>query len=346
MTEAHQQYMQRCFQLAALGLGKVAPNPLVGSVVVYNNSIIGEGYHQQYGQAHAEVNAIASVKNKNLLKHATLYVNLEPCSHFGKTPPCADLIIRHQIPQVVICNKDPNPLVAGKGIAKLEAAGIQVIKGVLEKEGWWLNRRFFTFHTEKRPYIILKWAQSTDGFITKGNDKQYWITGDTAKKLSHQWRSEEQAILVGTQTVLTDNPQLNNRYFNNAQQPLRVVIDKNLIIPESSFVLDNTQPTLVFNAIKNLQAENTSYIKINFDNSVSEMLAVLYNRNIQSLIVEGGAKTLNTFIQQNAWHEARILTGNIAFEQGIAAPVVLGKTIAETAIGNDRLTIISNHKTS
>ncbi len=346
MAEMHQQFMQRCFQLAALGLGKVAPNPLVGAVVVYNNTIIGEGYHQKYGQAHAEVNAIASVKDKSLLKHATLYVNLEPCSHFGKTPPCADLIIQHKIPQVVICNKDPNPLVAGKGIAKLEAAGIQVITDVLAQEGWWLNRRFFTFHTEKRPYVILKWAQSNDGFITKTNDKQYWITGDTTKKLSHQWRSEEQAILVGTQTVLTDNPQLNNRYFNTNQQPVRVVIDKKLIIPESSFVLDNSQKTIVFNAVKDFQTGNTSYIKINFENSIHEMLSALYERNIQSLIVEGGAKTLNAFIQQNAWHEARVLTGNIAFEQGIAAPNVLGKIITETAVGSDHLTIISNNKTS
>jgi diaminohydroxyphosphoribosylaminopyrimidine deaminase/5-amino-6-(5-phosphoribosylamino)uracil reductase len=344
MAEIHQQYMQRCFQLGALGLGKVAPNPLVGAVVVYNNVIIGEGFHQQYGSAHAEVNAIASVKDKSLLQQSTLYVNLEPCSHFGKTPPCADLIIQHQISQVVICNKDPNPLVAGKGIAKLEAAGVKVITGVLEQEGWHLNRRFFTFHTHKHPYIILKWAQSNNRFITKGNDKQYWITGDTAKKLSHQWRSEEQAILVGTQTVLTDNPQLNNRYFNSKQQPLRVVIDKNLIFPESSFVLDNSQKTIVFNALKDAQAENTSYIKINFGNAVEEILAVLYERNIQSLIVEGGAKTLDAFIQQNAWHEARILTGNITFEQGIAAPVVSGKIIINKAIGNDQLTIIQNEK--
>jgi diaminohydroxyphosphoribosylaminopyrimidine deaminase/5-amino-6-(5-phosphoribosylamino)uracil reductase len=346
MAETHQQFMQRCFQLAALGLGKVAPNPLVGAVLVYNNTIIGEGYHQKYGQAHAEVNAIASVKDKILLKHATLYVNLEPCSHFGKTPPCADLIIQHKVPQVVICNKDPNPLVAGKGIAKLEAVGIQVITDVLAQEGWHLNRRFFTFHTQKKPYIILKWAQSNDGFITKANDKQYWITGDTAKKLSHQWRSEEQAILVGTKTVLTDNPQLNNRYFNTNQQPVRVVVDRNLIIPESSFVLDNSQKTIVFNAVKNLQTENTSYIKINFENSIHEMLSALYERNILSLIVEGGAKTLNAFIQQNAWHEARILTGNIAFNQGIAAPTVSGKIIYETTVGNDHLTIISNEKTS
>ena len=344
MAEIHQQYMQRCFQLATLALGRVVPNPLVGAVVVCNNVIIGEGYHQQYGSAHAEVNAIAAVKDKSLLQQSTLYVNLEPCSHFGKTPPCADLIIQHQIPQVVICNKDPNPLVAGKGIAKLEAAGIKVTTGVLEQEGWHLNRRFFTFHTHKHPYVILKWAQSSDGFITKGNDKQYWITGDTAKKLSHQWRSEEQAILVGTQTVLTDNPQLNNRYFNSKQQPLRVVIDKNLIIPESSFVLDNSQKTIVFNALKYAQAESTSYLKINFENTVEEILAVLYERNIQSLIVEGGAKTLNAFIQQNAWHEARILTGDIAFEHGIAAPVVSGKIIANNAIGNDQLTIIQNEK--
>lgn len=346
MPVNHQFFMQRCFQLAAFGMGNVAPNPLVGAVVVYNGEIIGEGYHQKYGSAHAEVNAIASVQDKTLLQQATLYVNLEPCSHFGKTPPCANLIIQHQIAQVVICNKDPNPLVKGKGIAKLEAAGIKVTTGILEQEGWVLNRRFFTFHTHKRPYVILKWAQSADGFFTKGNDKQYWITGDTAKKLSHKWRSEEAAILVGTQTVLIDNPQLNNRYFNAEQQPLRIVIDKQLKISKESFVLDNSQLTIVFNERREEQHQNTFYKKIDFINVVPEILAVLYQKNIQSVIVEGGANTINKFIEQNLWDETRIIVGKTSFEQGITAPVILGKITTNTAIGEDYLTIISNETTN
>jgi diaminohydroxyphosphoribosylaminopyrimidine deaminase/5-amino-6-(5-phosphoribosylamino)uracil reductase len=334
--------MQRCFQLAQLGLGNVAPNPLVGSIVVHNNKIIGEGYHQQYGSAHAEVNAISSVKDKTLLKDATLYVNLEPCSHYGKTPPCADLIVSENIKQVVICNTDPNPLVAGKGIEKLKAAGIEVINGVLENEGWELNKRFFTFHTKKRPYIILKWAQSNDGYFTKKNNEQHWITGETVKKIVHRWRSEEQAILVGTQTVLTDNPELNNRYYTFEKQPTRVVIDKELKIPKHYKVYNNQIETLIFNKEIATIEEKTTLVKIPFENTLEEILAELYSRNIQSVIIEGGIITLNNFILQNIWDEARILTGIINFTEGIKAPTVNGTTIEKNNIGEDQLTIIKN----
>jgi diaminohydroxyphosphoribosylaminopyrimidine deaminase/5-amino-6-(5-phosphoribosylamino)uracil reductase len=334
--------MQRCFQLAQLGLGNVAPNPLVGSIVVHNNKIIGEGYHQQYGSAHAEVNAISSVKDKTLLKDATLYVNLEPCSHYGKTPPCADLIVSENIKQVVICNTDPNPLVAGKGIEKLKAAGIEVINGILENEGWELNKRFFTFHTKKRPYIILKWAQSNDGYFTKKNNEQHWITGETVKKIVHRWRSEEQAILVGTQTVLTDNPELNNRYYTFEKQPTRVVIDKELKIPKHYKVYNNQIETLIFNKEIATIEEKTTLVKIPFENTLEEILAELYSRNIQSVIIEGGIITLNNFILQNIWDEARILTGIINFTEGIKAPTVNGTTIEKNNIGEDQLTIIKN----
>jgi diaminohydroxyphosphoribosylaminopyrimidine deaminase/5-amino-6-(5-phosphoribosylamino)uracil reductase len=334
--------MQRCFQLAQLGLGNVAPNPLVGSIVVHNNKIIGEGYHQQYGSAHAEVNAISSVKDKTLLKDATLYVNLEPCSHYGKTPPCADLIVSENIKQVVICNTDPNPLVAGKGIEKLKAVGIEVINGVLENEGWELNKRFFTFHTKKRPYIILKWAQSNDGYFTKKNNEQHWITGESAKKIVHRWRSEEQAILVGTQTVLTDNPELNNRYYTLEKQPTRVVIDKELKIPKHYKVYNNQIETLIFNKEIATIEEKTTLVKIPFENTLEEILAELYSRNLQSVIIEGGVTTLNNFILQNIWDEARILTGIINFTEGIKAPTVNGTTIEKNNIGEDQLTIIKN----
>ena len=342
MPHTHELFMQRCFQLAQLGLGNVAPNPLVGSIVVHNNKIIGEGYHQQYGSAHAEVNAISSVKDKTLLKDATLYVNLEPCSHYGKTPPCADLIVSENIKQVVICNTDPNPLVAGKGIEKLKAAGIEVINGVLENEGWELNKRFFTFHTKKRPYIILKWAQSNDGYFTKKNNEQHWITGETVKKIVHRWRSEEQAILVGTQTVLTDNPELNNRYYTFEKQPTRVVIDKELKIPKHYKVYNNQIETLIFNKEIATIEEKTTLVKIPFENTLEEILAELYSRNIQSVIIEGGIITLNNFILQNIWDEARILTGIINFTEGIKAPTVNGTTIEKNNIGEDQLTIIKN----
>jgi len=341
----HEHFMQRCFELAKQGLGSVAPNPMVGSVIVHEGKIIGEGYHQKFGAAHAEVNAIKSVANDDLLKTSTLYVNLEPCSHHGKTPPCADLIIEKQIPKVVICNTDPNPLVAGKGIERLRKAGVEVITSILEKEGLELNKRFFTFHTMHRPYIILKWAQSSDGYFTKSNDKQYWITGELAKKLVHRWRSEEQAILVGGNTALVDNPQLNNRYFDNEKQPTRIVIDKDLALPETLNVFDNSLKTIVFNTDTEKQNHNNTYIKIPFQNMPTEVCSELYKLNIKSVIIEGGAKILQLFINNNLWDEARIFTGSMKFEDGIYAPAIDGIFISNEKIGDDSLTVFRNTTT-
>jgi diaminohydroxyphosphoribosylaminopyrimidine deaminase / 5-amino-6-(5-phosphoribosylamino)uracil reductase len=338
----HELIMQRCFQLARMGLGKVAPNPMVGSVIVHDGRIIGEGYHQQFGGPHAEINAIKSVTDSSLLKSSTLYVNLEPCSHYGKTPPCADLIIEKQIPKVVISNTDPNPLVAGTGIKKLKDAGAEVITDILKEEGVEVNKRFFTFYTKHRPYIILKWAQSADGFFTKKSDEQHWITGELSKKMVHKWRSEESGILVGKNTALTDNPQLNNRYFDAELQPVRIVIDKNMELPNRLNVFDNSLKTIVFNSKQDDEMVNTTWIKIPFENAPEEITGSLFDLNIQSIIIEGGAKTLAAFINQNLWDEARVFTGNVTFEAGIPAPELKGNIFSFELIGKDNLTIYTN----
>lgn len=340
----HESYMQRCLQLARLGAGSVAPNPMVGCVVVYDNQIIGEGYHQHFGGPHAEVNAICSVKenNRSCLKRATLYVNLEPCAHYGKTPPCVDLIIEKQICRVVIANVDPNPLVAGKGIDKLQQAGIEVISGIMSEEGQKLNQRFFTFHTKKRPYIILKWAQSADGFIAVDRNRQDWITGSEAIKLVHRWRSEEQGILVGKNTILADNPRLNNRFFSITSQPVRMFIDRNLEVDAHFHVLDNTMQTFVFNSLCEKTSGNIEWIKIPFDNVPAEICRSLFKRNIQSLMVEGGAATINSFIHQNLWDEARIITGNVWFGRGIDAPRLPVADGMAATIGKDKLIVVKN----
>jgi diaminohydroxyphosphoribosylaminopyrimidine deaminase/5-amino-6-(5-phosphoribosylamino)uracil reductase len=323
----HEMFMKRCIELASNGLGSVAPNPMVGSILVCNNKIIGEGYHQRYGEAHAEVNAINSVSDKNLLSQSTLYVNLEPCSHFGKTPPCSDLIIKSQIPKVVIANIDPNPKVQGGGIKKLKAAGIEVITGVLEQEGESINKRFFTFQRKKRPYIILKWAQTQDGFIDSIRQPEKpqqpnWITNQYARMLVHKWRSEEQAILAGTNTAYIDNPKLNVRDWVG-KSPLRVVIDRTLRLPGTLNIFDNSLPTLIFTEQQSgyNDSENCTYKTITFDNNLPEyILNELHSRGIQSMIIEGGAKLLNSFITAGLWDEARVFVGDICFTNGIPAP--------------------------
>lgn len=301
------EYMQRCLQLAQLGLGNVQPNPMVGAVVVHNNRIIGEGYHQKYGQPHAEVNAIQSVADKSLLKDSTLYVSLEPCSHFGKTPPCADLIIDCEIPRVVVGATDPNSKVNGQGILKLKNAGIEVITNVLDAECRFLNRRFFTYHQKKRPYIILKWAQSADKYMdidrSEGN-KNYWITNAELKVVTHKWRSEEQAILIGYNTLVNDNPQLTTREYTG-KDPIRYVMTD----LKRSYAIPNG-----FNPLSN---------------NINESLMQLYNDKIQSVIVEGGRKTLDLFIQSGIWDEARVLTGEKEFGKGTPAPQLL-QPIAQT----------------
>ncbi|MCO5934974.1 bifunctional diaminohydroxyphosphoribosylaminopyrimidine deaminase/5-amino-6-(5-phosphoribosylamino)uracil reductase RibD [Mucilaginibacter sp. RB4R14] len=347
----HDIYMQRCLELAALGSGSVSPNPMVGAVIVCDGKIIGEGYHQKYGEAHAEVNAVKMLTDKysnhaDLLQQSTIYVSLEPCAHYGKTPPCADLIIKHRIPNVVVGCRDPFAKVDGKGIEKLQAAGVSVIVGVLEKECQWLNRRFFTKVQKQRPYIILKWAQTVDGFFATTDGSQHWITGLESRKLVHQWRVEEDAILVGKNTVLADNPQLNVRYAEG-KSPKRLVIDRRLELSNTLNVFDKSVETLIFNEVKFDKDGKNKYIALeDFDRYVPQyILFQLYLQDIQSVIIEGGAHTLNSFIDAGLWDEARIFTGASVLQTGIKAPMVTGIKISEQTIGADNLQIITNTPT-
>ena len=345
----HEKYIRRCIELAKNGFGTTYPNPMVGSVIVYNDEIIGEGWHKKAGGPHAEVNAVASVKDKSLLKKATIYVSLEPCSHFGKTPPCCDLIISNEIPNVVVGTVDPNEKVAGNGIRKLIAAGANVDVGVLEEECNELNKRFFTFHQKKRPYIILKWAETQNGFIApekaaNQERKPVWITNQYSRQLVHKWRSEEQAILVGTQTVIDDNPKLNTRDWSG-NNPVRVVLDQNNRIEKDSFILDDSVKTIVFTKSKTaVDKENTTFEVLDFEkNIIPQILEVLHQNQIQSIIIEGGSKTLQSFIEQNIWDEARIFIGKTTFEKGTKAPQLSRKNLEKTFIGNDELILIRNH---
>jgi diaminohydroxyphosphoribosylaminopyrimidine deaminase/5-amino-6-(5-phosphoribosylamino)uracil reductase len=324
MDTKDEKYHLRTLQLALNGLGRVAPNPMVGSVIVLDDKIIGEGYHQEFGGPHAEVNAIASVKDESLLRKATLYVNLEPCAHYGKTPPCAELIIKKQIPNIVIGQLDPFPAVSGKGMQMLLNAGINAIVGNHVEQCRFINRRFLTFHEQKRPFYILKWAQTIDGYIdiartTDTPQAPTWITDEHTRILVHKWRSEEQAILIGTNTALFDNPRLNTRDFYG-KNPIRLVLDRQLRLPNSLHVFDKSVKTFVFTEKQKKDEENLEYIQIDFSKLLEELSAFCYEKQIQSVIVEGGARLLNTFIQQNLWNEARVFVGNTSFGKGIAAP--------------------------
>lgn len=322
----HNKFMQRCIDLARKGAGNVSPNPMVGSVIVHDGKIIGEGYHRKYGEAHAEVNAVNSVKDKSLLKKSTIYVSLEPCAHIGKTPACADMIIREGIPEIVIGSIDPYYQVAGKGIQKLETAGRKVITGVLENECKDLNKRFYTYHTKKRPYIILKWAQTKDGFVDyirkPGTDiKAFWITNEFCKTLVHKWRTEEDAFLVGMNTVILDNPQLTARNWAG-RNPLRIAIDELCELDKSYRIFDSQANTFVFNSKKDIHEDNLNYIKIDFKkNIIPQILDVLYEKQIQSVVVEGGPQTLDSFISQGLWDEGRVFTGDHIFGKGLKAPI-------------------------
>jgi len=341
--------MLRCIQLAKNGLGTTYPNPLVGSVIVHNDKIIGEGWHYRAGQPHAEVNAIASVaSNSNLLKDATIYVSLEPCSHFGKTPPCSDLIISKGIKKVVIGSTDPNPQVAGRGIKTLQDAGCEVISRVLEQECNLLNKRFFTFHSNKRPYIFLKWAQTANGFVapireSRIETKPVWITNKFSRQVVHKMRSEEMAILVGTKTVIDDNPSLTVRDWTG-NSPTRVVIDRELKLPSQCSVLDGSVKTYVFTAKNKTASKNeTQYIQINFSKEIATQICdVLYEKGIQSLIVEGGPKTLQTFINANLWDESLVFSGHGNFKEGVSAPVFNGVLISEEKLKDDNLQRFKN----
>jgi diaminohydroxyphosphoribosylaminopyrimidine deaminase/5-amino-6-(5-phosphoribosylamino)uracil reductase len=328
-----EKYMKMCIDLASKGFPKAMPNPLVGCIIVYRDKIIGTGYHQVYGENHAEVNAINSVEDKSLLNDSTLYVTLEPCVHFGKTPPCANLIVQSKIPRVVIGSLDTFSEVNGKGIEALREAGVTVKTSVLEGECRALNKRFFTFHEKKRPYIILKWAKSSDGLIAPKNQTEpFWMTGKESKKLVHQWRGEETAILVGKNTVIIDNPLLTTREIKG-DNPIRILIDKNLSLATNYAVFNNEATTLVVNESK----ESQRHVKVDFNSFFPSLMKALHQRGIQSLIVEGGAITLNSFIASNYWDEARVFTSKKILGNGIQSPVIELDINENTFIDNDKL---------
>ena len=346
-VKTNEYYIRRCIELAKHGLGTTYPNPLVGCVIVYNDRIIGEGWHKKAGEPHAEVLAIASVKDQSLLKKSTIYVTLEPCSHFGKTPPCSDLIIDKKIPKIVIGTIDPFAKVSGMGIKKLLASNRTVTVGVCENECEDLNKRFFTFHRKKRPYIILKWAETEDGFIAPKNQSEheiFWITNSFAQQLVHKWRSEEQSILVGTQTASTDNPKLNVRHWKG-QNPTRVVIDKSLNLNKSLSLFDSSQPTLVFHHKDAEPTHKSSVIYEGLDfntNILPQILKRLHDHDLQSIIIEGGAKTLQNFIDHDLWDEARVFTGKNRIDTGVRAPKLKTKARETTTVEGDTLNYYYN----
>ncbi len=344
----HEKYIKRCIQLAKNGLGTTCPNPMVGCVIVCDDKIIGEGYTSPYGGNHAEVNAIESVKDKSLLESAVLYVSLEPCNHFGKTPPCSNLIVYSKLSKVVIGIVDNNSLVAGKGVEHLKENGIDVVVGVLETECREINKRFFTFHQKKRPYIILKWAETKDGFIDKKRDKNSikeptWISNKYAQQLVHKWRSEEQSILVGTNTVIEDNPRLNVRSWHG-ENPIRLVLDNSLRIPHDVNVFDSSVKTLVFTNSKILfddEKENVQLELLDYAKKVPEQICdILFRNEIQSIIIEGGAQTLQSFINANLWDEARIFIGDKIFKEGLKAPQIKGIEKERKLIFDNELKIL------
>ncbi|HEU4610210.1 MAG TPA: bifunctional diaminohydroxyphosphoribosylaminopyrimidine deaminase/5-amino-6-(5-phosphoribosylamino)uracil reductase RibD [Chitinophagaceae bacterium] len=322
-----QLYMQRCLQLAATAGGWVAPNPMVGAVLVHESRIIGEGYHQLYGQAHAEVNCIRSVKeeDRHLISQSTLYVSLEPCAHKGKTPPCADLIIQHQIPHVVLACRDPFTEVNGRGIEKLKQAGVEVREGLMEQEARWLNRRFFTFHEHKKPYVLLKWAQTANGMIGNADGSRLLISNKAVNRLVHRWRSEEAAILVGTNTAQLDNPSLINQYWSGPS-PVRVVLDRSLRLPPQLKIFDGKVRTVVLNKKKQSARGMITYHKIEEKQSLPwEIMQALYDLQLQSVLIEGGAQLMQLFIDAGLWNEARIITSpHISNNPGISAPRIKG----------------------
>jgi diaminohydroxyphosphoribosylaminopyrimidine deaminase / 5-amino-6-(5-phosphoribosylamino)uracil reductase len=341
------KYMKRCCELAALGLGHTAPNPVVGCVVVHQDRIIGEGYHREYGKAHAEVNAVNSVQDKSMLRDSTLFVSLEPCSHFGKTPPCADFILDHGIPRVVVGCVDTFREVSGRGISRLREAGVEVTVGLLEGECREVNRRFFTYHGNKRPYVLLKWAQSADGYISRQAGvplppEQRKISNNVSQMLVHRWRTEEQAILAGTRTALLDNPMLTARHWKG-KNPLRCVIDKDGKLPSHLHLLDGSVPTLVFTALSRASSGNTEYVQLDMSrNMLPQLLTVLYERSVQSVLVEGGSMLLKSFIDSGLWDEARVFTSPERFGSGTAAPAFTGTLLSTQPVAGDTLSIYRN----
>jgi diaminohydroxyphosphoribosylaminopyrimidine deaminase/5-amino-6-(5-phosphoribosylamino)uracil reductase len=338
-----EMFMKRALELAAQGMGKVAPNPLVGCVIVYEDRIIGEGFHQRYGGAHAEVNAINSVEDKSLIEKSTLYVTLEPCNHQGLTPACTELIIANKISKVVVATVDPNPLVSGKGIERLQEAGIQVELGSLEEQARWMNRRFNTFHEKQRPYIILKWAETQDGFMDilreNGETGSFAISGKEAKTMVHRWRTEEAAILVGSRTVFIDNPQLTARHWEG-KDPVRIVIDANLKVPRTHRIFEDRGRTIVFNRLETRPIFNIEYVQLNFAEEIlPRIMDYLRYEKLTSVIVEGGAATLGRFLELGLWDEIRRFKAPMKLEAGLKAPIIVGSPAETLKVGEDVLEV-------
>ncbi|MGB5236110.1 MAG: bifunctional diaminohydroxyphosphoribosylaminopyrimidine deaminase/5-amino-6-(5-phosphoribosylamino)uracil reductase RibD [Flavobacteriaceae bacterium] len=348
LVKIQEKYMSRCIELAKNARGTAAPNPVVGCVIVHDKKIIGEGYTSPYGGPHAEVNAIRSVADKSKLTSSTLYVSLEPCSHHGKTPPCSELIIRHRIPRIVIGIRDPNELVAGKGIALLEKAGCHITEGVLNKQCHAINRDFFVYHQQKRPYIILKWAQTKDGYLApdpqlrKEDPEPFWISSSHSRQLVHKWRTEEQAILAGTNTIILDNPNLTARDWHG-KSPTRIILDQKLRIPANYKVFDKSSPTIILTSVRKPKKKisGIQYEYLNYNSEVAaQIVRILWKSQILSVIVEGGAKTLETFIAERFWDEARIITSAGSLNAGTRAPEIMGNIATKYSIGTDTLKII------
>jgi len=339
MKDNHKKYIQRTFYLAKKGIGKVAPNPLVGCVIVKNNKIIGEGYHKEYGDKHAEINAINNVSNKKEIEGSSVYINLEPCNHFGKTPPCSDALVKLKPKEVIISNKDPNPLTNGKSIKKLIDNNINVRSNILKEEGEELNKRFFKNQIKKLPFIILKWAQTSDGFIAKSDGSSKWISNDISRTLVHKWRSEELGILVGAKTVNSDNPKLNVRSWDG-KDPIRVIIDPNNRSSNKNDILSDTLPTLIYNKKRESKVQNKQFVRLlEFD--LVNILKDILSRGISSIMVEGGSFTLQSFIENNLWDEARVFVSDGKFKNGIKAPKI--KLSNPQKIGSDQLYLMKNY---
>jgi diaminohydroxyphosphoribosylaminopyrimidine deaminase/5-amino-6-(5-phosphoribosylamino)uracil reductase len=342
----HAPFMQRCLYLAGLGTGFTAPNPMVGAVLVHEDRIIGEGYHRQYGGPHAEVNCIQSVQaaDRSLISSSTMYVSLEPCCHYGKTPPCTDLIIRERIPNLVIGCRDPFSEVNGKGIERLKSNGVQVEYPVLEEPAKEMNRRFFTFHEQQRPYVILKWAESVNHKIAGEQGNRIHISNAWSDRYVHKWRSEESAILIGTTTALRDNPQLTNRLWTG-KNPVRIVLDRELKLPDSLKILDGESPTIILNGKKESQSGNLLFKKINRDAGIPVILSALHSSQILSVLVEGGAKLLQSFIQSGIWDEIRIITNQeMEIPEGLSSPAFRNaKLVKSEMFGSDTIRIYRNN---
>ncbi len=352
--DIQESYMYRCLQLAKLGAGNVAPNPMVGAVLVHQSRIIGEGYHEQYGKPHAEVNCISAVhkNDSSFIPLSTLYVSLEPCSHYGKTPPCADLIISKKIPRVVIGSTDPYPEVSGKGIDKLKKAGIEVTTNILEKECSELNKRFFTFHKKHQPYVVLKWAQSVNGKMARADKARFNISNEFSRRLVHKWRSEEASILVGTNTALHDDPELTTRFWQGAN-PIRLVVDMDLKLPQSLKLFNKGTPTIIFNSkrhtLDNIEfhsrhpfgKEALAYYQVTVEvDLVQQIIHALYQLKVQSILVEGGARLLQSFIEEGYWDEIRLITNKeLRMEDGIGSPTFNGQMVEEVELFTDRIEI-------